>query len=94
MFTAVLYVTRANGHLAVGAFKHGIPTRDAAYNWGDTTKSRFSAEYWRPLTVGTIEDTKFAGHVGLEYEKDAEDPLPGIAESIGFIRGVTTALEG
>lgn len=36
---------------------------------------------------------KFAGHVGLEYEKNADDPLPGIAESIGFIRGATSALE-
>lgn len=37
---------------------------------------------------------KFAGHVGLEYEKDPADPIPGIAESVGFIRGVTAALEG
>ena len=36
---------------------------------------------------------KFAGHLGLEYEKDADDPIPGIAESVGFIRGVTSALE-
>ncbi|MFI5381633.1 MAG: sugar phosphate isomerase/epimerase family protein, partial [Tepidisphaerales bacterium] len=36
---------------------------------------------------------KFAGHLGLEYEKDAADPLPGIGESIGFIRGVASTLE-
>jgi sugar phosphate isomerase/epimerase len=37
---------------------------------------------------------KFTGHLGLEYEKDADDPISGIAESVGFIRGVTSALEG
>ncbi|MGA2500446.1 MAG: hypothetical protein ABSH20_22100 [Tepidisphaeraceae bacterium] len=37
---------------------------------------------------------KFTGHLGLEYEKDSDDPISGIAESVGFIRGVTSALEG
>lgn len=34
----------------------------------------------------------FAGHVALEYEKDPDDPLPGIAESIGYMRGVLAAM--
>ena len=44
--------------------------------------------------LATLLKIKFAGHVGLEYEKDPADPIPGIAESVGFIRGVTSALEG
>jgi inosose dehydratase len=31
---------------------------------------------------------KFAGHVGIEHEKDAGDPVPGVAESVGYLRGV------
>jgi inosose dehydratase len=32
-------------------------------------------------------------HVGIEYEKDADDPLPGLAETVGFIRGALAAIE-
>jgi sugar phosphate isomerase/epimerase len=34
----------------------------------------------------------FTGSVGFEYEKDADDPLPGIAESTGYVRGVLNGL--
>ena len=37
-------------------------------------------------------DIKYAHHIGLEHEKDANDPLPGVAESIGFLRGVMTTM--
>jgi inosose dehydratase len=39
-------------------------------------------------------DTKYSYHVGLEYEKDLRDPLPGVAESIGYIRGTLGGLKG
>jgi len=26
--------------------------------------------------------------VSFEYEKDGKDPLPGLAESIGYVKGV------
>jgi len=35
---------------------------------------------------------KFGGHVGFEYEKDADDPVPGLAESVGFTRGLMAAM--
>ncbi len=35
---------------------------------------------------------KFAGHVGLEYEAHADAPLPGVLESIAYIRGVLAAV--
>ncbi len=37
-------------------------------------------------------DIKFPYHVGLEYEKDMQDPLPGVAESIGFLHGVLSEM--
>jgi sugar phosphate isomerase/epimerase len=37
-------------------------------------------------------DIGFRHHVGLEYEKDLKDPIPGVAESIGYIRGTLAAL--
>ena len=41
-----------------------------------------------PAILGTLADLKFAGHVALEWEAEAEDPLPGMAESYGYVRGV------
>ena len=37
-------------------------------------------------------DIGYAHHVGLEYEKDMDDPIPGAAESFGFIRGTLACL--
>lgn len=36
--------------------------------------------------------SQYAGEVQLEYEVDAKDPLPGSAESLGFIRGVLQSI--
>ena len=35
---------------------------------------------------------QFPYHIGLEYEANAEDPQPGVRESIGYIRGVLAAI--
>jgi len=40
----------------------------------------------------TLVKLKFPYHVALEYEVDGKNPVPGIAESIGFERGVLAAL--
>jgi sugar phosphate isomerase/epimerase len=37
-------------------------------------------------------DIKFQGHVGIEYEKDENDVLPGLAESVGYMRGVMAGM--
>lgn len=37
-------------------------------------------------------DVKFAYHVGFEHEKDARDPLPGLAESVGYAKGVLSGV--
>lgn len=31
---------------------------------------------------------KFDGLVGFEYEKDSQDPLPGLAETVGYVKGL------
>lgn len=36
--------------------------------------------------------SKFAGHVSLEYEIKADDPVPGMLESLSYMRGVAAAL--
>jgi sugar phosphate isomerase/epimerase len=57
----------------------------------------------RPVEVGrgvldvrgilqALLDVKYAYHVGLEYEKDMNDPIPGAAESIGYLRGVLSGM--
>lgn len=39
-----------------------------------------------------LVQSHYAGEVQLEYEVDAKDPLPGSAESLGFIRGVLQSI--
>ena len=41
-----------------------------------------------PAVVKALEDIKYQGMCSIEFEKDMTDPLAGIAESIGFFRGV------
>lgn len=41
-----------------------------------------------PGVMKTLRAIKYQGYVAFEYEKDGEDPLAGLAESIGYINGV------
>ncbi len=41
-----------------------------------------------PRFVNTLRKIKYNGMCSLEFEKDMNDPLAGIAESIGYWRGV------
>jgi len=34
----------------------------------------------------------FQGHVGFEHEKDPNDPIPGVAESVGYTKGVLSGI--
>ena len=45
-----------------------------------------------PAFLSTLLKIKYQGVVSLEYEKDASDPLPGAAESVGFERGVLNVI--
>lgn len=42
-----------------------------------------------PAVVRALRKVGYTGACSLEYEKDMSDPLLGIAESIGYFRGVT-----
>lgn len=41
-----------------------------------------------PSVVDALKKVKFSGSCSLEFEKDATDPLAGVAESIGYWKGV------
>ncbi|HMH32482.1 MAG TPA: sugar phosphate isomerase/epimerase [Puia sp.] len=45
-----------------------------------------------PALVRALKKIKFAGRCSIEFEMDTKDPLPGIAESVGFFRGVVKTL--
>jgi sugar phosphate isomerase/epimerase len=41
-----------------------------------------------PKVVKMLKKINYQGCVSFEYEKDADDPVPGLAESVGYVRGV------
>jgi sugar phosphate isomerase/epimerase len=45
-----------------------------------------------PKLVRTLLDIKYTGIASFEYEKDEQDPLPGVAESVGYVRGVLATI--
>jgi len=45
-----------------------------------------------PAFVAMLRKIKYTGQCSLEFEKDMKDPLPGLAESVGFYHGVVAAL--
>ena len=66
----------------------------------DETKA---APEGKPIEVGrgvldivgiltALKARKYPYHIGLEYEANAEDPQPGVRESIGYIRGGLAAI--
>lgn len=42
--------------------------------------------------IGELQNVSFMGQVGLEYEVEADNPVPGVAQSYGYLRGVMDAL--
>lgn len=45
-----------------------------------------------PRFLKALIQIDYKGSVSFEYEKDGKDPLPGVAESVGYVRGVLAAL--
>jgi len=41
-----------------------------------------------PKVIKTLKKIKYKGIVAFEYEKDENDPLPGLAESVGYVNAV------
>jgi inosose dehydratase len=45
-----------------------------------------------PAFLTSAVRQKYAGSLHFEFEKDKSDPLPGVAESVGYSRGVLAAI--
>lgn len=45
-----------------------------------------------PNLLGTLMRLKYSGTLHIEFEKDEKDPLAGVAESVGYLRGVLASL--
>ena len=59
----------------------------------DSTKKGYSVEIGRgkidfPAFIKMLRKVKYAGVCSLEHERNMKDPFLGIAESIGYFRGV------
>jgi len=44
-----------------------------------------------PRFLRTLAAMDYRGTAAFEYEKDGRDPLPGLAESVGYVRGILAA---
>jgi inosose dehydratase len=47
-----------------------------------------------PAILQALLKINYPHLVSFEYEKDADDPLPGLAESVGYARGLMRGLKG
>jgi sugar phosphate isomerase/epimerase len=45
-----------------------------------------------PKFLRTLIKLDYRGSVSFEFEKDRKDPLPGVAESVGYVRGVLASI--
>lgn len=41
-----------------------------------------------PMVIRALKKINYQGCMALEYEKDGDDPVPGLAESVGYVRGI------
>jgi len=45
-----------------------------------------------PLFLSTLLKINYQGTVAFEFEKDEMDPLPGLAESLGYVKGILSVI--
>ncbi|MFZ2054214.1 MAG: sugar phosphate isomerase/epimerase [Candidatus Aminicenantales bacterium] len=45
-----------------------------------------------PKFIRTLIRLSYKGTLAFEFEKDGSDPLPGLAESVGYLRGVLSVI--
>ena len=45
-----------------------------------------------PAVLKALIEINFDRVASFEYEKDADDPLPGLAESVGYVRGILATM--
>lgn len=47
-----------------------------------------------PRFLKMLVDKQYSGVVSIEYEKDEDDPLPGLSESVGYVKGCLDTVHG
>jgi inosose dehydratase len=88
------HTTRDGQDASVDIFKYRSRIYDMHIKDVDKAdKSGITVEMGRgiidiPGVVATLRKIKYIGSCSLEFEKDMTDSLPGIAESIGYFKGV------
>ncbi len=45
-----------------------------------------------PKLISTLARVKYSNTIHFEHEKDEKDPLPGVAESVGYVRGIIATM--
>lgn len=65
-----------------------IKDESAASKQGQTWEMGRGVMDFRPI-VKVLRQIKYKGVVSLEFEKNGNNPHPGVAESIGYLRGVS-----
>jgi len=45
-----------------------------------------------PAVLAALVETNYSGNASFEFEKDPGAPMPGLAESVGYVRGVLAAI--
>ncbi len=66
----------------------------------DETDSSKSGKTWEmgrgkmdiPAIIKALKKIKYQGVISVEFEKNANNPHPGVAESIGYLRGVCDSI--
>lgn len=46
-----------------------------------------------PAFLKAMQKINYTGTLAFEFEKDGDDPLPGLAESVGYVRGIMKMME-
>lgn len=67
-----------------------IKDESAASKAGQTWEMGRGVMDFKPI-VKVLRKIKYQGVVSLEFEKNGDNPHPGVAESIGYLRGVCDA---
>lgn len=76
---------------------YDVHIKDTLSASGDTKDKSVGLGYGRidlRSVFKALLEVRYADQVGLEYEVESEDPVPGIAQSYGYMRGLLEGLSG
>ena len=63
---------------------------EQAFNYARAAKMRIIIGV--PKFIRALIKINYKETVAFEYEKDGKDPLPGLAESVGYLRGILAVI--